>query len=44
MERAVERKNAIRALKRARRNKGSPGIDGMAVKDRRSMWTVSSWV
>jgi group II intron reverse transcriptase/maturase len=33
MERAVARDNAIQALKRVRRNKGSPGIDGMTVGD-----------
>jgi group II intron reverse transcriptase/maturase len=31
MERVVARENAISALKRVRRNKGSPGIDGMTV-------------
>ena len=31
LERVVERENAIKALKRARRNKGSPGTDGMTV-------------
>lgn len=33
MERVVARENAIAALKRVRRNKGSPGIDGMTVDD-----------
>jgi len=32
MERAVARENAIVAFKRVRRNKGSPGIDGMTVE------------
>ena len=32
MERVVARENAIEALKRVRRNKGSPGIDGMTVE------------
>lgn len=31
MEQAVARENAITAFKRVRRNKGSPGIDGMTV-------------
>jgi RNA-directed DNA polymerase len=33
MEQAVARKNAIEALERVRRNKGSPGIDGMTVDE-----------
>jgi RNA-directed DNA polymerase len=33
MERVVARENAIQALKRVRRNKGSPGIDGMNVEE-----------
>jgi len=33
MERAVARENAVEALKRVRRNKGSPGIDGMTVDE-----------
>lgn len=31
MERVVERENCLRALKRVRRNKGGPGVDGMTV-------------
>jgi RNA-directed DNA polymerase len=33
MERVVGRENAKEALKRVRRNKGSPGIDGMRVEE-----------
>lgn len=33
MEQAVARENAIEALKRVRRNKGSPGTDGMTVDE-----------
>jgi RNA-directed DNA polymerase len=33
MERVVERENCLRALKRVRKNKGSPGIDGMRVEE-----------
>ena len=32
MEQVVERRNAIAALQRVRKNQGSPGIDGMTVK------------
>ena len=43
MERVVERENAIRALKRVRRNKGSPGIDGMTV-DELEPYLRGSWL
>ncbi|HEX2093685.1 MAG TPA: group II intron reverse transcriptase/maturase [Longimicrobiaceae bacterium] len=33
MERVVERANCLAALKRVRKNKGSPGIDGMRVEE-----------
>jgi len=33
MERVVERPNLLAALKRVRRNRGSPGIDGMTVEE-----------
>jgi group II intron reverse transcriptase/maturase len=33
MEKVVERDNLVRALKRVRSNKGSPGIDGMRVEE-----------
>lgn len=31
MERVVERGNCLRALRRVRQNRGSPGVDGMSV-------------
>jgi hypothetical protein len=33
MERVVEAGNLRRALKRVQRNKGSPGVDGLTVKE-----------
>jgi RNA-directed DNA polymerase len=33
MERVIERGNLLRALKRVRRNQGSPGVDGRTVDD-----------
>jgi RNA-directed DNA polymerase len=33
MEEVVERDNALKALKRVRKNKGSPGVDGMTVDE-----------
>lgn len=33
MERVVERDNLVRALKRVKQNKGSPGVDGMKVTE-----------
>lgn len=33
MERVVERSNVVKALKRVKQNKGSPGIDGMTVDE-----------
>ena len=33
MEKACERRNLLAALKRVRRNAGSPGIDGMTVEE-----------
>jgi RNA-directed DNA polymerase len=32
MERILERENLVRALKRVRKNKGAPGVDGMTVE------------
>ncbi len=44
MERVVERGNLLRALKRVRRNQGSPGVDGLTVEELpsylREHWTV----
>jgi len=42
MERVVERANALAALKRVKQNKGSPGVDGMTVKDL-SPYLVTHW-
>ncbi len=33
MDQVVNRENLIRALKRVRANKGSPGVDGMSIDD-----------
>lgn len=33
LERVVERGNLLRALKRVRQNKGSPGVDGLTVEE-----------
>ncbi len=33
MKQVVARENAVEALKRVRRNKGSPGIDGMTIDE-----------
>jgi len=43
MERAVARENAMAAFKRVRRNKGSPGIDGMTV-DQLGPYLREHWV
>jgi group II intron reverse transcriptase/maturase len=42
MERVVERGNLQAALQRVRQNKGSPGVDGMAV-DELTTWLVANW-
>lgn len=42
MERVVERDNVKAALKRVKRNKGSPGVDGMTV-DELHPWLVENW-
>jgi group II intron reverse transcriptase/maturase len=43
MERVVEGSNVQAALKRVKRNKGSPGIDGMTVEELPT-WLVTGWV
>jgi RNA-directed DNA polymerase len=43
MERVVERDNLKAALQRVKRNKGSPGVDGMAV-DELPAWLVANWL
>ena len=35
MEKVCDRENLVRAWKRVRRNKGSPGVDGMTIDDAR---------
>ena len=35
MEEVCDRENLVRAWKRVRRNKGSPGVDGMTIDDAR---------
>jgi RNA-directed DNA polymerase len=42
IERIVARDNCIQALRRVRKNKGSPGVDGMSVKDL-SSYLVEHW-
>lgn len=42
IEKIVARDNCIEALRRVRKNKGSPGVDGMSVKDLRS-YLVDHW-
>ncbi len=42
MEEALSRPNLMRALKRVRKNKGSPGIDGMTV-DELPDWLRDNW-
>jgi RNA-directed DNA polymerase len=42
MEKVVERDNVKAALKRARQNKGSPGVDGMTV-DELPKYLVENW-
>lgn len=42
MEQVVERDNVLSALKRVRKNKGSPGIDGMTV-DELTPYLVKEW-
>ena len=43
MELVVERENCLRALKRVRQNKGSPGVDGMRVEDLPA-YLAENWV
>jgi hypothetical protein len=43
MERVLARPNLLAALKRVRKNKGSPGIDGMTVDDLPD-WLREHWV
>jgi RNA-directed DNA polymerase len=43
MERVVEGSNVQAALKRVKKNKGSPGIDGMTVEELPT-WLATGWV
>ena len=43
MEEVLSRPNLLRALRRVRKNKGSPGVDGMTVDDL-SEWLMENWL
>ena len=43
MERIVARGNMRDALKRVRRNKGKPGVDGMTVGKDMTAWLIGNW-
>jgi len=43
MERVLSRPNLLAALKRVRKNKGSPGVDGMTV-DELPDWLRENWI
>jgi len=43
LERVLERPNMVRAWKRVKQNGGSPGTDGMTVKDLR-VWLDENWL
>lgn len=43
LELVLERRNLFAALRRVKRNRGSPGIDGMTVKDL-GPWLMDNWL